>query len=117
MSRDVFSSAQDLEKTIRESNEFNLLKTQYVKVFADESTKRMFEDFRTIQLNLQEKQMTGQPISEEEVQRAQQVVAVIQQNDEISRLLEAEQRMSTLIAEVNKIVMKPLEELYNEQMK
>ncbi|WAA08729.1 YlbF family regulator [Fervidibacillus albus] len=114
---EVLSTAQSLEKTIRESDEFAKLKSQYDKVFADESTKRMFENFRNIQLNLQEKQMMGQPISEEEVQKAQQVVAVIQQNDLIAQLLEAEQRMSTLIAEVNKIVMKPLEELYNDQMK
>ncbi|MCY7800123.1 hypothetical protein MOB23_12130, partial [Bacillus haynesii] len=30
----------------------------------------------------------------------------------ISQLMEAEQRMSMLIAELNKIIMKPLEELY-----
>ncbi|WAA12998.1 YlbF family regulator [Fervidibacillus halotolerans] len=117
MSVEVYNIAENLEKTIRESDEFTQLKTQYDKVFSDEPTKRMFENFRNIQLSLQEKQMMGQPISEEEVQKAQQIAALIQQNDLIAQLLEAEQRMSTLIAEVNKIVMKPLEELYNDQMK
>jgi cell fate (sporulation/competence/biofilm development) regulator YlbF (YheA/YmcA/DUF963 family) len=38
----------------------------------------------------------------------------VQQHDKIAQLMELEQRMSFLIAEVNKIVLKPLEELYNK---
>ncbi|BBP88199.1 hypothetical protein BsIDN1_18170 [Bacillus safensis] len=74
--------------------------------------KRMFENFRDIQVNLQQKQMTGQEITQEEVEQAQKTVALVQQHDKISQLMEAEQRVSVLIGELNKIIMKPLEELY-----
>ncbi len=72
----------------------------------------MFENFRDIQVNLQQKQMTGQEITQEEVEQAQKTVALVQQHDKISQLMEAEQRVSVLIGELNKIIMKPLEELY-----
>lgn len=56
--------------------------------------------------------MTGQEITQEEVEQAQKTVALVQQHDKISQLMEAEQRVSVLIGELNKIIMKPLEELY-----
>ncbi|MCY9423653.1 YlbF family regulator, partial [Bacillus paralicheniformis] len=59
-----------------------------------------------------QKRMNGEDITQEEVEQAQKSVALVQQHDKISQLMEAEQRMSMLIAELNKIIMKPLEELY-----
>lgn len=61
---------------------------------------------------LQQKQMSGEEITQEEVEQAQKTVALVQQHELISQLMEAEQRMSMLIGELNKIIMKPLEELY-----
>jgi cell fate (sporulation/competence/biofilm development) regulator YlbF (YheA/YmcA/DUF963 family) len=72
----------------------------------------MFDQFRQIQMNLQQKQMMGQEISEQEVQQAQSTVAVVQQNEKIAQLMQAEQRMSMIIGELNQLIMKPLEELY-----
>lgn len=65
-----------------------------------------------MQMESQQKQMMGQEITEEEVQQAQQTVAIVQQDQNIAKLMEAEQRMSMVIGELNKIIMKPLEELY-----
>ncbi|QHQ82458.1 YlbF family regulator [Bacillus subtilis] len=104
--------AYDLEKALRHSEEYSTLKNLYDEVNADESSKRMFENFRDIQVNLQQKQMTGQEITQEEVEQAQKTVALFQQHDKISQLMEAEQRVSVLIGELNKVIMKPLEELY-----
>jgi cell fate (sporulation/competence/biofilm development) regulator YlbF (YheA/YmcA/DUF963 family) len=56
--------------------------------------------------------MSGQEILPEEVEQAQKSVALVQQHPTISKLMEAEQRMSMLIQELNKVVLKPLEELY-----
>lgn len=116
MAEQIYASAGTLEQAIRESAEFNRLKELYEEVFADETAKAMFVNFRDIQLRLQEKQMRAEPISEEEVQQAQQAVAVIQLNEKIVQLMQAEQEMSAVIAEINKIVMKPLEELYSDKI-
>jgi cell fate (sporulation/competence/biofilm development) regulator YlbF (YheA/YmcA/DUF963 family) len=112
MAVNLYDSAYELEKVIRNSSEYTELKNLYDAVNSDESAKRMFESFRNIQLELQEKQMTGQEITQEEVEQAQKTVALVQQHALISKLMEAEQRMSMVIAELNQIIMKPLEELY-----
>jgi cell fate (sporulation/competence/biofilm development) regulator YlbF (YheA/YmcA/DUF963 family) len=108
----LHDNAYELEKAIRNSEEYKTLKRLYDEVNADASAKQMFDNFRNIQLQLQQKQMTGQEISQSEIEQAQQVVALVQQHPTISKLMEAEQRMSTIIAEINKIVLKPLEDLY-----
>jgi cell fate (sporulation/competence/biofilm development) regulator YlbF (YheA/YmcA/DUF963 family) len=115
LSNNVYDVAYGLEKAVRESDDFKNLQNLYKEVFADESTKRMFENFRNIQLELQQKQMTGQEITQEEVEQAQQTVALVQQNESIAKLMEAEQRMSMMVSELNKIIMKPLEELYSAE--
>ena len=112
MAVNLYDAANELERAIRQSNEYNQLKQVYDEVNADESARRMFENFRQIQMNLQQKQMAGQPISQEEIDQAQKTVALVQQHPAISRLMEAEQRMGMIIGELNRLIMKPLEELY-----
>ncbi|MFD1017735.1 YlbF family regulator [Thalassobacillus hwangdonensis] len=108
----MYDYAYDLEKAIRNSEEFQGLKEAYEAVMNDEAASKMFDDFRQTQINLQQKQMQGQEITEEEVQQAQQVVQLVQQHEQISKLMEQEQRLNVVINDVSKIITKPLEELY-----
>jgi cell fate (sporulation/competence/biofilm development) regulator YlbF (YheA/YmcA/DUF963 family) len=112
MSVNLHDAAYALEKAIRQSDEYKQLQQMYHQVNADPAAKNMFDQFRQIQMNLQQKQMMGQEISEQEVQQAQSTVAVVQQNEKIAQLMQAEQRMSMIIGELNQLIMKPLEELY-----
>ncbi|WP_026692637.1 YlbF family regulator [Peribacillus kribbensis] len=108
----LYDAAYELERTIRQSAEYNELKRRFAEVNADPAAKGMFENFRQVQMTIQQKQMMGQDISPDEIQQAQKTVALVQQNPKISGLMEAEQRMSMIIAELNKIVLKPLDEIY-----
>lgn len=116
MSVNLHDNAYEMEKAIRNSEEYKTLKRLYDEVNAESSAKQMFDNFRNMQMQLQQKQMMGQEITQEEVEQAQQVVALVQQHPTISKLMEAEQRMSMVIAELNKIILKPLEELYGSMM-
>nr|WP_295973449.1 YlbF family regulator [uncultured Bacillus sp.] len=116
MAVNLHDSAYELEKAIRNSDEYQSLKRLYDEVNADPTAKQMFENFRNIQLQLQQKQMLGQEITEQEMEQAQQVVSLVQQHPKISQLMEVEQRMSMIIAELNKIILKPLEDLYGPMM-
>jgi cell fate (sporulation/competence/biofilm development) regulator YlbF (YheA/YmcA/DUF963 family) len=112
MSVNLYDAAYALEKAIRQSEEYKHLQKMYLEINADPAAKNMFDNFRQIQMNLQQKQMMGQEISEQEVQQAQATVGLVQQNEKIARLMQAEQRMSMIIGELNQVIMKPLEELY-----
>ncbi|CAH2713574.1 MULTISPECIES: YlbF family regulator [Neobacillus] len=114
MAVNLYDSAYALETAIRQSDEYTQLKQAYSEVNADPAAKQMFDQFRQIQMNLQQKQMMGQDISEQEIQQAQSTVALVQQNQKIAHLMQAEQRMSMIIGELNKVIMKPLEDLYGQ---
>ncbi|AZV41576.1 MULTISPECIES: YlbF family regulator [Peribacillus] len=107
-----YDAAYAMERAIRSSNEYVELKRLYDLVNADPASKGMFDNFRNIQMMLQQKQMMGQEITPEEIEQAQKTVQLVQQHPTIAQLMEAEQRMSVVIADLNKIIMKPLEELY-----
>jgi cell fate (sporulation/competence/biofilm development) regulator YlbF (YheA/YmcA/DUF963 family) len=112
MMPNIYDAAYEMEKAIRTSNEYVELKRLYDLVNADPAAKGMFENFRNLQMKLQQKQMMGQEITPEEVQQAQKTVQLVQQNPTIAKLMDTEQRMSVVIADLNKIIMNPLEELY-----
>lgn len=112
MSVNLHDSAYELEKALRNSDEYKTLKMLYDEVNADPSSNQLFEKFRNMQLQMQQKQMMGQDISQEEIAQAQIIVSDVQKNEKISKLMDAEQRMSMIVQELNQIIVKPLEELY-----
>ncbi len=114
MTKNIHDVAYELQKAIAENEDFKTLKraTQRFKLTQLQRTYSM----SSVQCNsLQQKMMQGQEITEEDNQQAQEVVARIQQDAKITKLMETEQRLNVVIGDVNKIIMKPLEELYSAQ--
>ncbi|KMM36252.1 YlbF family regulator [Guptibacillus hwajinpoensis] len=110
--KNLYDVAYELESAMREHEDYTKLKELYDQVNQDEVSKKLFDNFRNMQMELQQKQMTGQQITEEEAQTAQQQVELVQQHEVISQLMQQEQRMSQVIQDINKIVTRPLEDLY-----
>ncbi|MDF2536919.1 MAG: hypothetical protein K0R18_3081 [Bacillales bacterium] len=111
----LYDLAYGMEKAIRESNDFAVLMSAYEAVNADPTTKQLFNNFREIQMKFQTMQMMGQEIPTEEMEAAQLTLTMSQQNQQIIKLMEAEQRFSIVINDVTKIIMRPLEEIYGGQ--
>lgn len=108
----VYDKAHDLKGSLASSEEFLMLKSLHEQIESDDIAKKMLENFRALQLELQQKQMQGVQISEEEAVKAQQQFELVQQHELISKLMEAEQRLSVVIGDINKIITEPLEEIY-----
>lgn len=72
MAVNLYDYANKLEQALRESDEYKAIKDAYAKVEADENSKKLFDEFRETQLNFQQKQMQGEEIGEEDLQKAQE---------------------------------------------
>lgn len=107
-----YDIAYKLEKEIRESNEYKNLKKSYEEIEKDEVTKKMFDNLREIQMKLQEAQFRGEDISDEDVQTAQKLFEIAQQSPLISNLMNAEHHANVLIQDINRIISKPLQDIY-----
>lgn len=108
----LYDLAYAMEKAIHESGEYIALKNVFDAVNADPTTKKLFSQFREIQMKFQTMQMMGQEIPQQEMEAAQTTLSLAQQNPQIIKLMEAEQRFSVVINDVTRIIMKPLEEIY-----
>ncbi|WP_318616709.1 YlbF family regulator [Sporosarcina sp. YIM B06819] len=112
MTVNIYDDLNKLEATFRKTTEFAAVEQAVGEVKADEEALALFKSFRKIQMTLQEKQMQGEEIVAEELEYAQKTAQLAQQNTKIMTMLEAEMKLSGLIEEVNRVLMKPVQQLY-----
>lgn len=112
MAVNLYDHANQLEQALRESDEYQAIQKAYAKVKKNDESKVLFDEFRETQLNFQQKQMQGEEIGEEELQKAQEQAQKIENDSNISELMAAEQNMSQVFQEINQIIVKPLDEIY-----
>lgn len=108
----VYDKAYELKREIEETAEFKELVALHEEVERDDIAKKLLENFRNLQIDLQKKQMQGIQITEEDAIEAQRQFEAVQQHELISKLMNAEQRLSIVITDINKIITEPLEQMY-----
>jgi len=108
----IYDDINKLESSLRQTEEFANVKSAVVAVKEDAEALALFQSFRKIQLSLQEKQMKGEEISGEELEYAQKTAQLAQGNEKIFSMLQAEMALSQLIEEVNRVLIRPVQELY-----
>ncbi|GAB2478823.1 YlbF/YmcA family competence regulator [Alkalibacterium psychrotolerans] len=112
MAVNIYDTANQLEQDLRNTEEFSQLDAAFTAVKEDEVANQVFNEFRQVQQTIQQKQMMGQEISEEEAKQAQDISSKIGENELISKLLEAEKQVGQMIDDINQVVLKPVRELY-----
>ncbi|MEH6936908.1 YlbF family regulator [Bacillus sp. JJ664] len=113
MTVNIHDIAYSLQNALNEHPDLKNLQSLYSQILADPSAKPLFSEFQNFQMTMQQKMMQGAQISPEESAQAQALMAKVSQNPLISNLMQAEQRMNLVIQDLNKIIMKPLEDLYS----
>lgn len=114
MTINIYDSANQIEREIRELPEFIALKEGFTKVKADEESWKLFREFQELQNSLQQKQMQGEDFTDEDAARAQELAQKVQASELINDLMQKEQTFSVIVNDLNQIIMKPIQELYSE---
>lgn len=109
----IYDTANQLERDLRDLAEFKTVKESFEAIEADETAKALFDEFRQVNIELQQKKYSGQEITEEDIQKAQELGQKVSENEYIKALMEAEQRLNTIMQDINRIITNPLQELYN----
>lgn len=108
----IYDTANQVEREIRELAEFSALEQAYEQVKADEDAYKLFKEFQNFQQQLQEKQMRGEEFTEEDAAQAQKLATEVQAVEVINQLMEKEQAFSLIINDLNRIIMTPIRDLY-----
>lgn len=114
MSAKIFEAAMYFEKVFRESNEYKSLQILCNELNKDAQAMQIYNQMNHLNSQLEQKQMMGQEIRQQEIAALQSIETSAQQNEKIKRLMEADYRVNMLMMELNKIISKPLEELYGQ---
>ena len=103
---------QQVEASISQTEEFQQLKGAIEVVRNDEEARTIFTQFRNAQLKLQQMQMQGEELREEEYLYFQKVLQLAEQNQKIKALFDAEMALSRLIDDLNRSLIRPIQSIY-----
>ena len=89
----IYDTANQLERELRESEQFQDLKGSFDRLKANEEAYALFKEFQ-------------------EAQKAQELSQKIQQDGIVSDLMQKEQAFSLVANDLNRIIMGPVRDLY-----
>ncbi|WP_054957038.1 YlbF family regulator [Paenibacillus dakarensis] len=108
----IYDKANELAKAMKESQEVVEITSAIKLIEADPESKQMLDNFRERQMELQQRMMSGDMPSQEEMEKMEKLFEVLSLNLNIRRLFDAERRLSIIIEDVNKIISDSLQHLY-----
>lgn len=100
----VYDKAHELSTAIKESNEFKEYEELKKKIDNNENLKKMMDDFREKQVQLQVKQYSGESLGPEDISKLQELEQILVQDPTAAQYLQAEMRFSLMINDVFKIL-------------
>lgn len=112
MMSNLYDTANQLERELRQSEEFTAVKSAFEAVQQSEEAKALFEEFRDMNRKFLQKQMNSEELTEEDTTYANDLYQKASSNEAIQTLMQAEQRLNTVMQDINRILTTSLQELY-----
>lgn len=104
----VYDKAHELARALTDSSEWKALVEARALLEADEQVKNMYISLRNKQMELQQKQMSGQELTQEDVEAWQKQYEITAMHSDVSKVLQAEQRFSQIFEDIQKILYEAL---------
>lgn len=105
----TYDLAHKLAKEIKDSDEYEEYQEKKKAILNDEKAKDMLLDYQKQEQKLQSKQISGKELTEEEKEEFENLRNLVQMNNKISEYLEAEQRVSVMLNDLQRILFGDLE--------
>ena len=112
MAVNIYDTANQIERELRETSQYTDLKEAYANVAADQEANTIMTGFQQMQQTIYTKQQMGQEVTEEEVAQAQAISQQMTENELTTDLMDKERTLNQVITDINSIIMKPIQEIY-----
>lgn len=100
----VYEEAHSLARAVKESNEFIEFDRLRKEMEKDDQLNSMLKDFQRKQLELQAKQMSGEPVDQDMMQQIQGMYTMLASKPQAADYLQAEARFSVMMKDVYDIL-------------
>ncbi len=99
-----YDQAHALARALKESEEY----AEYMRLkqvaYDDNTNKALLDEYKRLQFRMQAKLASGENMPEEDLQRLQQIGALLQFNPDVSAYLMAEFRFQRMLSDIFKIL-------------
>ena len=100
----VYDEAHSLAAAIKQSDEFKQYEDAQNLLKAHPDVDKMIKDFQGKSIEIQAKQMSGEQMTEEEMQSIQQLYSIIAMDPTASDYMQKEMRFSLMMKDVYEII-------------
>lgn len=107
----IYDLANELERGIRGLDEYKAVQAAKAKIETDETAKNLWQEFVATQEKMQALMQSGQAPSQEEQTAIMDLGQKIEENPILKNYFDQQQRLSVYIADIEKIIFAPLQEL------
>ena len=99
-----YDKAHELAKSLKESEEFRMLQQVSHKVQQDVDAKRMLDDFRALQQEMEAKLYAGEQLSEDDQNQLKKLHELMQLHPLLQEYLHVEYRFGIMLTDIQKII-------------
>lgn len=110
-----YDKAHELARAIRQSEEFRQLIESWDGI--REEDRSVLNRYRELQMEYQVQVSQGKEVPHDSIRKLEALMKKIKERKDLSRVLEAEARIGTLMGDINRIVTEPLEKFYHSHWK
>lgn len=112
----IYDTANELSRQLRETQEYQGLKKAFEALKADSDTFDTFKKFQQAQADAQYKQMTGQQPTDDEIKNIQNLAKEVSGKKVVQDLMNQERQVDSMLQQLNKTITSPIQDLYSEVM-
>jgi cell fate (sporulation/competence/biofilm development) regulator YlbF (YheA/YmcA/DUF963 family) len=100
----IYDSAHQLARTIKNSNEYKAFKKNMNEVKKDKTASKLLADLRNRQLDLQRSQVLGEKIDQNKINKLEELYKIASLNPKLSNYLQSELKFMQTMEDINKIL-------------
>lgn len=112
----IYDTANEMERQMRETQEFQALKKAFDDLQKDADASLMFTKFQSKQSAAEKKERSGQQLTKDEITEIQNLAKEVSKKPAVQNLLNQERGLDQMMQKLNQIITEPIRDLYNSAM-
>lgn len=115
MAVNIYDAVNEVAKELPQTEEFMGVQNAFAALKNDAVAFDLYEQFTGLQTKLQSSQAAGQQPAEDDMKQLQELAQKMSNMDAITNLMKAEQTLNQLLNDINSIILKPINAIYENK--
>lgn len=113
MTVNIYDSVNQVASDLPQTQQFMAVQNAFAALKQDQVAFSMYKEFSELQEVLRNAQLNDQQPKEEDVKKLQELAKKMNDMDAVKNLMAAEQSLNQLLNDINSIIIKPINDVYD----